>query len=169
MHKVVQWEALARHVPPPSTSGRKTQDCLPKVQDPIVGELDIGSLQALLRLLAAWSNPGADNCYFGLSVIEGWLNQFDGSDLEPLLTLPDERTYIVIKGPISASFWKGIKSPNLIWAIDRCWYAVSDIDFDSTLFGGHQELINAIIDDPRLEAWQVEPDDSLASDADMFN
>jgi len=138
-------------------------------QHPIVGELDYDSLNALLGLIGTRSHQGTENCYFGLSIIEGWLDHFAEDELEPLLTLPNERTYIVMKGPLSPAVWRGIQSPNLIWADDQSWYAISDVDFDSTLFGGNQELVGGIIGHPFLEAWQVEPGDSLASDADMVN
>jgi hypothetical protein len=59
--------------------------------------------------------------------------------------------------------------PNLIWPADRSWFVVSEVDFDSTLVGGSAELIKAIVESPALEAWQVEPTDSLAFDADKIN
>jgi hypothetical protein len=59
--------------------------------------------------------------------------------------------------------------PNLIWPADRSWFVVSEVDFDSTLVGGSAELIKAIVESPALEAWQVEPTDSLAIDADKIN
>ena len=60
-------------------------------------------------------------------------------------------------------------APNLIWPADDSWFVVSEIDFDSTLVGGSSMLINAIVESPKLEAWQVEPVDSLADDADKVN
>ena len=59
--------------------------------------------------------------------------------------------------------------PNLIWPADRSWFVASEVDFDSTLVGGGAELIEAIVRSPALEAWQVEPTDSLADDADTIN
>jgi hypothetical protein len=44
-----------------------------------------------------------------------------------------------------------------------------EIDFDSTLVGGSTELIQAILDTPTLDAWNVGPDNSLACDADTIN
>jgi hypothetical protein len=45
----------------------------------------------------------------------------------------------------------------------------SEIDFDSTLVGGTEQLIGAILAEPGLDAWAVDPDDSLAYDADKIN
>ncbi|MGE5603367.1 MAG: hypothetical protein ACM30E_09965 [Nitrososphaerales archaeon] len=61
------------------------------------------------------------------------------------------------------------EAPNLIWPEDRSWFVASEVDFDSTLVGGSAELIKAIVESPALEAWQVEPTDSLAFDADKIN
>jgi hypothetical protein len=61
------------------------------------------------------------------------------------------------------------EAPNLIWPADHTWYLASEVDFDSTLVGGSADLIKAIVDSPDLEAWQVEPTDSLAWDADKIN
>ncbi len=67
------------------------------------------------------------------------------------------------KGPISPN------SPQMIWPADRAWFVASEIDFDSTLVGGGEDLIAAILASPDLEAWRVGPDSSLASDADRIN
>jgi hypothetical protein len=45
----------------------------------------------------------------------------------------------------------------------------SEIDFDSTLVGGTEQLIDAILAEPRLDTWRVGPGDSLAYDADKIN
>ncbi|MGB7588018.1 MAG: hypothetical protein WBM00_04855 [Solirubrobacterales bacterium] len=60
-------------------------------------------------------------------------------------------------------------SPNLIWPPDQSWLVASEVDFDSTLIGGSAKLINAIVESSALEAWRVEPPDSLAADADRVN
>jgi hypothetical protein len=59
--------------------------------------------------------------------------------------------------------------PNLIWPADHSWFVASEVDFDSTLVGGSAELVETIVQCPALEAWQVEPTDSLAIDADKIN
>ncbi len=67
----------------------------------------------------------------------------------------------------SEFLWR--EAPNLIWPADHSWLMASEVDFDSTLLGGSAKLIEAIIESPMLEAWQVEPTDSLADDADKIN
>lgn len=61
------------------------------------------------------------------------------------------------------------EAPNLIWPADRSWLVVSEVDWDSTLVGGSTALIESIVASPKLEAWRVEPTDSLAADADEIN
>ncbi len=45
----------------------------------------------------------------------------------------------------------------------------SEIDFDSTLVGGSTQLIDDVLQSPALDSWPVQPDDSLAADADRVN
>jgi hypothetical protein len=49
-------------------------------------------------------------------------------------------------------------SPNFIWPEDRSWLLVSDIDLDSTLVGGSEELVQSILMSKEIEAWRVEPE-----------
>lgn len=71
--------------------------------------------------------------------------------------------------PDSVELSRGRDAPNLIWPGDHSWLVASEVDFDSTLIGGSAELIQSIVDSPKLEAWHVEPTDSLAADADKIN
>jgi len=61
------------------------------------------------------------------------------------------------------------EAPNLIWPADKSWFVASEVDFDSTLVGGTDKLIATILESSRLEAWQVQPSDSLAISADKIN
>jgi len=97
----------------------------------------------------------------------------------PRLLLPDQdREYLLLAGPLSAAPRLGDpgalggfspKSPNLFWPADRSWCVASEIDFDSTLVGGASDLIQTVLDAPGLDAWRVNPEDSLAADADQIN
>lgn len=95
------------------------------------------------------------------------------------LILPDhDREYVLLAGPLSAVPRLGDpdalggsspKSPNMFWPADRAWCVASEIDFDSTLIGGSCDLIQTVLDAPGLDAWPVNPEDSLAADADQIN
>jgi hypothetical protein len=65
--------------------------------------------------------------------------------------------------------WFSPQSPNLLWPADRSWCLATEIDFDSTLIGGPQELIDALLQCPGLEAWPVSPADDLTFDGDLLN
>ncbi len=166
--------------------------------DPPIGTMDLETLDVLCESLALHT-ADPTRCFFGLCTIESWLDSFSADDLQPLLKLPDGRDHIVLAGPLSAvdqimydwsssmrmtfvargskelpptqdpSEFLQRQSPNLIWPADRTWLVVSEVDFDSTLVGGSAELIEAIVESPQLEAWQVEPTTSLADDADKVN
>ena len=56
-----------------------------------------------------------------------------------------------------------------MWPADRAWCVATEIDFDSTLIGGTAQLARQLLNDPALDAWPVNPTDSLAADADLLN
>lgn len=103
---------------------------------------------------------------------------FSAEELKrPRLHLPD-RDYLVLTGPLQAALQIGdwyapaafaAQSPNLFWPADRAWCVASEIDFDSTLVGGTIELVDAILRAPEFDSWPLQPDDSLAYDADRVN
>jgi hypothetical protein len=89
----------------------------------------------------------------------------------PTLALP-AREYFLFRGPIAAALEMSARwgqSPNLFWPEDRAWFMASEIDFDSTLIGGSSELARALLAEPELDAWPVEPTDLLTASADKIN
>lgn len=166
-------------------------------RDPQLGTMDLETLDALCRVLAAHT-ADPSQCYFGLCTIESWEEAFSPEELQPLLQLPRGRDHIVLagslpavdqivrdwsKGSLTVSFregdgpppdlsqhdWNVREPPNLIWPADHSWFVVSEVDFDSTLVGGSAALVEAIVESPELEAWEVEPSISLTCDADKIN
>lgn len=61
------------------------------------------------------------------------------------------------------------QSPSILWPEDRAWVMVSEVDFDSTIVAGSQELIEAICADERLEALPIPEGADLRWDADAVN
>ena len=49
------------------------------------------------------------------------------------------------------------QTPNWWWPDDRAWIVVSELDAPSTYVGGSASLVQAILDEPRLEAVRSEP------------
>jgi hypothetical protein len=88
------------------------------------------------------------------------------------------RGYLLGHGPLDAALSVGWwldgelhdpQSPNLIWPEDHSWCVGTEIDFDSTLVAGSEELIEDLLHERTLEVWRIGPDDSLQIDADQIN
>ena len=55
------------------------------------------------------------------------------------------------------------------WPKDHSWFVASDIDFDSTLIGGTQEICHKLLGKEQLEALEIPPDGVLSEDGDTIN
>jgi hypothetical protein len=95
----------------------------------------------------------------------------------PRVRLPN-RDYLLFKGPLNAVSelgWTGPdgsfvpQSPNLFWPKDHAWCVASEIDLFCTLVAGSRSLAEALVADPRLETWPVDPGDPIAFDSDNVN
>ncbi|HJU01414.1 MAG TPA: hypothetical protein VJ966_09440 [Actinomycetes bacterium] len=95
----------------------------------------------------------------------------------PHVRLPS-RDYLLFTGALAAATQLGWtspgggffpQSPNLFWPQDRAWCVASEIDLFCTLVAGSDELAEALVGDPRLEAWRVLPADPVAFDSDQLN
>jgi hypothetical protein len=95
----------------------------------------------------------------------------------PRVSLPG-RDYLLFEGPLAAALntdWSPRgddihgQSPNLFWPEDHAWCVASEIDLYATLVAGPVALANALIANPALEAYRVEPNDSVTSDGDRIN
>jgi hypothetical protein len=62
-----------------------------------------------------------------------------------------------------------IQSPNQWWPQDHAWCVASEIDIDSTLVAGPDDLIAEITTHPELEAFAVKPTDDLTLAGDQIN
>lgn len=59
--------------------------------------------------------------------------------------------------------------PSILWPADHAWVMASEIDYDSTIVGGSNALIQALCADAALEALQIPADADLSWDADTIN
>jgi hypothetical protein len=184
----MQWHALVGSPDPLSMRGS-----LWPGSDPERGNLVPEVLGPLCDLLADHTTT-PEHCFFCLWEGYGWIRggaaaaalgsdepispAFSLEELSrPRLRLPD-RDYLLLVGPLPAALrigwwhsadWIDPQSPNLFWPADQAWCVASEIDFDSTLVGGTSELVDAILRAPTFDSWPVQPDDSLAADADRIN
>ncbi|WP_156466234.1 hypothetical protein [Janibacter sp. Soil728] len=60
-------------------------------------------------------------------------------------------------------------SPQLLWPADRSWVVASEIDWDSTIVAGSRSLLDAVLGDDRLEAYEVDEDSDLSWEGDLVN
>lgn len=185
LHPLVRWHELVGAVDP----WNPESDRWP-YGGPAWGDLDVQQLDALTHLLAAHTGT-PERCLFALWEGWALLNGSGvtlttgpgGSSTRPLaraftdaewaaprLALPD-RTYLLLAGPLDAARdvtehttapVLGTQSPQLIWPEDHAWCVATEIDLDSTVVGGTRAVVDAVLADSTLEAWEVRPGDSLA-------
>jgi len=88
------------------------------------------------------------------------------------------RDYLLFAGPLEAAMdlghwpsqdWFVPQSPSLIWPTDHSWCVATEVDFDSTLIAGDNDLIDAVLGAEDLEATPIEPDDCLDFSGDTVN
>lgn len=191
MHALRQWHVLVGR---PDPDDIETSDW--DGADPECGDLEPEILEPLCVLLGQHTK-NAGHCFFGLwtgtttmvfHFQAGGGEDYGGVEMPasvadipgPRFDLPPDagREYLLLSGPLSAAVeiakadvttGLGPTSPNLIWPEDRSWFVATEIDFDSTLVGGSEALIESIVESKEIEAWRVGPADSLAADADEGN
>lgn len=95
----------------------------------------------------------------------------------PRLELP-AREYLLFRGALAdvASLghelpWGAFspQSPALLWPDDASWCVATEIDLDSTLVGGSRALVDDVLADPRLEAFEAGVHDGIGIDDDDVN
>lgn len=144
---------------------------------PRPGELDRETQTELIATLAACDLGGAGGECIA-AVWDGWGFMRRSSTIEqaPRAHLP-HRDYVLFRGALGEIPALGLVGPRqfihftpaLLWAAEASWCVATEIDFDSTLVGGSRTLIDAVVANAELEAFEVEPVDSLAWNADTVN
>jgi hypothetical protein len=61
------------------------------------------------------------------------------------------------------------KSPSILWPDDKAWVLVTEMDYDSTIVAGGQQLITDLVRDPDIEAMIIREGADLSWDADNEN
>jgi len=70
---------------------------------------------------------------------------------------------------VQSSYSEGDDHPNVMWPSDRSWFVSSEIDFDSTIVGGTNTLVQEILNNDILEALPADPDLDLSVSGDSVN
>jgi hypothetical protein len=85
----------------------------------------------------------------------------------PRVRLPG-RDYLLFRAPIAEALgWED--GPNLWWPDDHAWCVASEIDFPYTYVGGSKELVDAIVNDPAIEALPAKDTDGITYTSDKVN
>jgi hypothetical protein len=139
-------------------------------QGPERGSLDLADAETLIEVLRTHTDTPA-GCLFCMWDGWGWdTAMYVALPGEPPIPVPDPvppevrygprvqlpgRDYLLYTGPIDAALaFAGSpgQTPNLWWPADRAWCVASEIDLCWTYVGGSAELIEELLEDPRLEA-----------------
>ena len=193
MHAQAQFQRIVAPLP---NSGH--HDLSLNVQEPVTGDLAPADLRALCAILQAHTRE-AMQCWFALwegwGELTGAVTLIRATTAgasSPPRPAPDAwqldlraarfelpgRAYYLFAGPLQDAlrfgYWASEdsflpRSPNLFWPDDQSWCVASEIDFDSTLIAGTAALVDEIVQSDELEAWPVNPRDSLAFDGDTIN
>lgn len=85
----------------------------------------------------------------------------------------EHRDYILFSGELAAASeflkYPMRQSPNIWWPDDRAWCVATDIDLQSTYVGGPAGCIDAVLDNPALEAFPADPEDRVDFGSDTIN
>lgn len=148
------------------------------------GTLEPLSLAALLDVLARHTDV-SQRCWCCLWEGYGWPFGTERStgvgapriEFDARVELP-QRKYVLFGGPLTAALelghwptpnWFLPHSPNLFWPGDLSWCVATEIDLFCTYVGGSRALIDDLLADERLEAWEAHLEDPISDDSDVLN
>lgn len=191
IHAEVQFHSIqpvpGREVPPSPWDG-----------EPRLGTLSSAQATALAELLAG-RTTAREACWFCLWEGYGYLTGASSSQTawkeaspsqrprrqprwhlrlphpRPIGNLPDRRRvrlpnrdYLLFRGPLSkGEGWED--GPNLWWPDDHAWCVASEIDLPCTYVGGPQELIDAVVGHPAIEALPATLAEGITESSDTVN
>lgn len=149
-HARMQWEAITRD---------QHGSTVEVGDEPDMGSLPQHQARVLVEVLRRHTDT-PQSCWLAVWDGYGDLPDTDASRLE----LPG-RDHVVLAGRIDAAahpLWVDseaghghYQSPNLWWPEDRAWVVGTEIDFRWTYVAGSAACIRQLVDDERLEAYEV--------------
>ena len=162
---------------------------------PTGGSLEETCLHALVDVLSSHTTT-TDNCWFCLWDGYGGLTPGSATYLDPGTaereTLEASQTerlqaqyaeaprvktkhreYILFSGELNAADafikYPDNQSLNIWWPDDNAWCVATEIDLQSTYVGGSAACIEAVLNDPVLESFPVNPEDRVDFGSDTIN
>lgn len=127
------------------------------------GRLDEPARSALFRLLAQRGEQDAYFLYDLGAVVRG---------LSPLLYRASITLYREVQDAANQDLGgvdRSTPGPEFVWPADRSWIVNTDYDLDSTYIACEEDLAEAILTDPTLEALPVSRDTRVDDAADRIN
>lgn len=136
---------------------------------PLVGCLDLVQLRLLCEILALHTSTPS-SCW--LTVWAGFGDLPEKWNRTAPQVLQPDREYYIFERPLDevVEFSRQVESsPNQWWPQDHAWCVASEIDFDSTLVAGSQDLVTEVVAHAGIEALQVASGDDLSINGDTIN
>ncbi|KQQ04007.1 MULTISPECIES: hypothetical protein [unclassified Rathayibacter] len=123
---------------------------------PRVGFLLPDDARRLSAVLEA-QTTAPDSCWFGLW--EGWADAV--APREAAIFAWSLRDLALFHGAVDDVLgFPGERTPAVWWPEDRSWFVVTEVDYDSTIVGGTQACIDAVVG-CCLEVLRIGPEDDL--------
>jgi hypothetical protein len=108
-----------------------------------------------------------------------WFAVWEGYAQLTLLPVPSrrievpQRSYYLLEGALAdlpeIARTLDDQSPNVWWPDDRAWCVATEVDFAWTYVGGSAALVDALVDDTRLEVVRARPSDLMSWGGDLVN
>lgn len=120
------------------------------------------------QVLSAHTDTAAP-CWFGVWI--GFGNEYREGIPGTRRLAAEHREWDLFRAPLDAlalNFFDVdeffYQSANIVWPDDRSWCLATDIDLNSTYLGGTKALIEAVLRNEALEAYEVSADDPFYAD-----
>lgn len=161
VHAGMQWHKLTGAWEPVNASGSSWDG-----ERPLRGCLERSDLNALCDTIKSVAGE-CPLTYFAFW--DGWaaikVSKERGTASVPI---GKRRSYVLYVGRLQPFALDG-QSPNLMWSEDQSWCTATEVDLDSTVLGGSDELVKKLVLASDLECWELSRDARLAYDGDTVN
>lgn len=116
-----------------------------------------------------------DDCPDDTVIFHGVWSGYAWPNTSPDVLRIPHREYQIFAGSKHAyTSWPGLNetgmaTANLVWPANHSWVVATEIDWMFTLVACSEAVADALLADPRLEAYRVDALDDLSFDGDVIN
>ena len=176
IHPGVQWHRLIGSATTDEDAGTVIGDLYEDWNGyaPSIGQLDNTQFHIVADLLTRHTGT-AKQVFFGFWEGSGYFNSRDGTffaDVDTTRFRLGGREQIVVRGDLAAISRlrpDPRPTPNAMWPADRTWYLATEVDFDSTIIAGDQNLMSDLLTHAELEVLRAPLDLDLTCYGDTIN